>query len=101
MATGSKDETTNVGRRKFLKVAAVSAATAASFLATAAFNAKEGVKSADSTKGLGEGYGEGASLVATCGFSASCSGGGGECGFSASCRGGGGVCGFSASCSGS
>ena len=74
MATGSKDETTNVGRRKFLKVAAVSAATAASFLATAAFNAKEGVKSADSTKGLGEGYGEGASLVATCGFGMGCSG---------------------------
>ncbi|MDR0665232.1 MAG: hypothetical protein LBF86_06905 [Helicobacteraceae bacterium] len=101
MATGSKDETTNVGRRKFLKVAAVSAATAAGFLATATFNAKEGVKSSDSTKGLGKGYGEGASLVATCGMSYSCGGGGGQCGMSYTCRGGGGTCGMSYSCSGS
>ena len=39
-------------------------------------------------------------VVATCGFSANCSGGGGECGFSANCSGGGGVCGFSADCAG-
>ena len=39
-------------------------------------------------------------VVATCGFGAGCSGGGGECGFGAGCSGGGGECGFGAGCSG-
>ena len=44
-------------------------------------------------------------VVATCGFGAGCSGGGGECGFGAGCSGsgspgGGGQCGFGAGCSG-
>jgi len=37
---------------------------------------------------------------ATCGFAASCSGGGGDCGFAADCAGGGGKCGFAANCAG-
>ena len=41
-----------------------------------------------------------AKTVATCGFNADCSGGGGQCGFNADCSGGGGKCGFNASCSG-
>jgi anaerobic selenocysteine-containing dehydrogenase len=100
MATESKGETTNVDRRRFLKSAAVGAATAAGFLAAAAFSSSEGVKSAAPAKNLGEGFGEGASIVATCGFSPNCSGGGGQCGFSVNCSGGGGKCGFGVNCSG-
>jgi secreted PhoX family phosphatase len=86
MATESKDEAANVGRRGFLKVAAVGAATAVGFLAATAFNAKEGVKSAKAN--LGEDYGEGASLVVACGMDPGhCGEDDGQCGIGMRCSG--------------
>jgi hypothetical protein len=102
------DKVANVSRREFFKIAAVSAAMAAGFLADAKFNASEGVKIGSATDSVGGS----ASVVAMCGVTLNCGGsglcgasvncgGGGQCGLGLDCSGGGGSCGVTLNCGGS
>lgn len=89
-------ETKNkLGRRGFLKAALVTAGSAAGFLGSVKFDAKDGVKIGDIAVSLGM-----SEAHATCGVGLGCSGGGGECGVGLGCSGGGGQCGVGLNCGG-
>ena len=83
------------GRRRFLKIALVSAGAVVGALGASILAPGQEVR-------IGKPLAPRANAEAagTCGAAADCAGGGGQCGAAANCAGGGGKCGAAADCAG-